>query len=239
VKSPLDEGAWLEFDEVASTQTTAAKMLAGGDPVGVVYAHHQTGGKGRFGRAWLSQPDESLTMSLVFRGYADHPAPQFIGMAVACAAAAAIKSELQWPNDLVFGAKKVGGILTEILPDESGRRVPVVGIGINLNQSSFPPEIEDRAVSLTQHRGGRHDAGTVARAIVERILLMPEPDSWEAIQPVWMLFDHTPGKSYVLSDGVQGIALGVGPDGGLVCLAEEQIRSVLAAEAIFGTQTAS
>ena len=239
MKSPLDEGVWLELDEVASTQTTASQLLAGGDPVGVVFAHHQTGGKGRFGRAWLSQPGESLTMSLIFRGYADHPAPQFIGMAAACAAAAAIKCELQWPNDLVFGAKKVGGILTEILPDESGCRVPVVGIGINLNQSSFPREIEDRAVSIAQHRGGWHDAETTARAIVERLLLMPEPDCWEAIQPVWMLFDHTPGKSFVLTDGVHGVALGVGPDGALVCFAEEQIRSVFAGEAIFGTQSAS
>jgi BirA family transcriptional regulator, biotin operon repressor / biotin---[acetyl-CoA-carboxylase] ligase len=239
VKSPLHEGAWLELEEVGSTQTAAAELLARGDPVGVVFAHSQTLGKGRFGRTWHSQPGDSLTMSLVFRGYADHPAPQFIGMAVACAAAAAVKCELQWPNDLVFGSKKVGGILTEILPDEGGRRVPVVGIGINLNQSSFPVEIADRAVSIAQHRGGSYEAGAIAKSILDRLPLMPEADSWDTIQPVWTLFDHTPGKSYLLADGVKGVALGVGPDGSLMCMAEGQIRSVLAAEAIFGTQTAS
>jgi BirA family biotin operon repressor/biotin-[acetyl-CoA-carboxylase] ligase len=239
VRSPLDDGVWLEIPEVDSTQVLAGRLLAAGDPAGVVFARHQTGGKGRFGRAWLSAPGDSLTMSLIFRAYADHSAPQFIGMAVACAAAAAIKCELQWPNDLVFGAKKVGGILTEILPDESGRRVPVVGIGVNLNQRSFPPEIADRAISMAQYRGENHDPAELGRAILERLLLMPEPDSWESVQPVWMLFDHTPGKSYFLPGGQEAIALGIGPDGGLVCSANGETRSVLAAEAIFGAQLAS
>lgn len=237
MKSPSTE--WLVLDETASTQTVAAERLRTGDQVGVVYARNQTKGKGRFDRGWFSQAGESLTMSLVLRGYADHPAPQFVGMAVACAMAGTLHCELQWPNDLVFGDKKLGGILTELLPDENGRRVPVVGIGVNLNQRSFPPEIADRAISLAMYRGGSNDPEDIARAFLNRLPLIPEPDDWAAIQPVWMLFDHTPGKSYFLPDGSEAVAIGVGPDGRLICAVDGESAAVLAAEAIFGTTNPS
>lgn len=234
MKSPLDLGIWDAYDEVESTQLIAAQRLKNGDPIGVVFAKHQTQGKGRFDREWHSKEGDSLTMSLIFRDYADHPAPHLIGMAVACTVAGAIHSELQWPNDLVFGDKKVGGILTELLPDEKGKRVPVVGIGLNLNQKMFPEEIKDRAISLAMYRGGAYDSETMAKRIIERLPLLPEPNSWADLRPVWMLFDHTPGKSYKLPDGSEGIALGVGPEGRLICAVDGESTSVLAAEAIFG-----
>ena len=239
MKSPLEAGAWLEFDEVDSTQKVAADKLRSGEAVGVVFAKQQTKGKGRFDRPWFSDEGGSLTMSLVFRDYADHPAPQFLGMAVACAVAGTLHCELQWPNDLVFGDKKLGGILTELLPDELGRRVPVVGVGVNLNQKTFPDEIAERATSLTMYRGGSHDARVIGRSIVERLSLIPEPSDWAQIKPVWMLFDHTPGKSYFLPDGSEAIALGVGPDGRLICAVDGESTAVLAAEAIFGTSDTS
>lgn len=239
MKSPLDLGIWLSLDEVESTQAVAAEKLAKGEPIGAVFAKNQTKGKGRFGRDWMSAEGESLTMSLIFREYADHPAPYLIGMAVACGVAGTLHSELQWPNDLVFGDKKVGGILTELLPDENGRRVPVVGIGVNLNQKRFSEEIADRAISLALYRGGVYDPETMAKSIVERLPLLPEPNSWADIQPVWMLFDHTPGKSYHLPDGSEATAIGVGPDGRLICAVQGESTSVLAAEAIFGMPNTS
>ncbi|MBC8066103.1 MAG: hypothetical protein H7Y17_14820, partial [Chlorobia bacterium] len=135
---------------------------------------------------------------------------------------------------LVFGDKKLGGILTELLPDEQGLRVPVVGIGINLNQKSFLSDIADRATSLAMYRGGQYEAEAIGKSIVSRISLLPEPTAWDDLKPVWMLFDHTPGKSYKLPDGSEGIALGVGPDGRLICAVNGESTSVLAAEAIFG-----
>ncbi len=239
MKSPLDLGIWDKYDEVESTQTIAAQRLANGDPVGAVFAGHQTQGKGRFDRQWHSEVGQSLTMSLIFRDYANHPAPHLVGMAVACAVAGAIHCELQWPNDLVFADKKIGGILTELLPDEKGRKVPVVGIGLNLNQKKFPEEIRDRATSLAMYRGGSYDPEEIAKKIVARLPLLPEPDSWADLQPVWMLFDHTPGKSYKLLDGSEGIAIGVGPEGRLICAVDGESTSVLAADAIFGKPDAS
>lgn len=233
MKSPLEGGTWQNFGEVLSTQDLAAnevKQCRGG----VFFAANQTLGRGRFGREWLSQPDESLTMSMAFMAYADHPKPYLIGMTVAVAAAAVLHCEIAWPNDLVADGFKLGGILTELVCDDQGRRIPVVGVGINLNQRSFPPEIKDIAASLAMHHGGSYAPLTVAESIVDRLAKMPEPDTWSDLAPVWNLFDHTPGKRYRTLEGAEAIALGIGPDGQLMCSVHGETTSILAADAIFG-----
>jgi BirA family biotin operon repressor/biotin-[acetyl-CoA-carboxylase] ligase len=234
MKSPLAAGEWCELDEVDSTQRVAAERLLTSTPAGVVFAHNQTAGKGRFGRIWVSRRGESLTMSLVFSAYANHPKPWLIGMAVSIAAAGALKCQLRWPNDLSLDALKVGGLLTELRPDAIGRKVPVVGIGINLAQTAFPTEIAHRATSLVLRGRTAPDPIALAKRIIERIEDLPEPDSWQAIQRAWELFDDTPGKVYRLPDGTEALALGVGPEGELVCSIAGETTSVMAGEAFFG-----
>ena len=234
MKSPVATGEWREFDTVASTQEIAADFLKQGENVGAVLARHQTHGHGRFGREWISGRDDSLTMSLIFRDYPDHPKPYLIGMSVAVAAAGAIHAVLQWPNDLVLGHHKAGGILTELMPDQDGRLIPVVGVGINLNQKSFPEEIRERATSVHLYHGGTYEPEAVAQSIIQRLGPLPEPSSWAELSPIWHLFDHTPGKKYTLQDGREATALGIGPEGQLICSAAGETTSVLAADAIFG-----
>jgi len=237
MRSPLESGPWIELDEVESTQTAAAALLtaphADGVP-GVVFARQQTAGKGRFGRAWLSEEGDSLTMSLVFGTYADHPKPWLIGMAVGLAAAGALHCLLRWPNDLIIDGRKLGGILTELITDSSKRKVPVVGIGVNLGQTAFPKEIAATATSLALHRAGPFDAVQIAQAILRRLTDLPEPDSWQRLAPVWELFDDTPGKLYRLPDGTAATALKVGPEGELLCSVDGEAVTVMAAEALFG-----
>jgi BirA family biotin operon repressor/biotin-[acetyl-CoA-carboxylase] ligase len=230
--SPLVTGPWLELDETESTQEAARALLASGEPAGVVFAHHQTRGRGRFERSWHSQRGESLTMSLVFGHYADHPRPWLIGMAVAIAAAGAAHSRLMWPNDLMLDGKKLGGILTELIPDSHGRRIPVVGVGINVGSLDLPTELADRATSLALHRPGEYSPTSLAREIVARISDLPEPTDWPALRAAWMLFDATPGKRYLLASGEEAVAIGLGPTGELLCSVDGETRSVLAAEAM-------
>jgi BirA family biotin operon repressor/biotin-[acetyl-CoA-carboxylase] ligase len=235
MKSPLDGGrVWEVLEETASTQAVAAERLLQGAPTGVVFTHHQTAGRGRFDRKWHSQRGDSLTFSLVFSAYADHPRPYLVGMAVAAAAAGVVHCQLRWPNDLIEGDRKVGGILTDLLPDADGRRVPVVGVGINLNQTEFPEEIADRATSLHLLHGGAFDAEQVARKIVRRLEVLPEPNAWSDLWPVWELFDATPGKSYRLPTGEDAVGLGIGSEGQLLASVEGESRAIFAAEALFG-----
>ena len=235
MKSPTFNGEqWSEVATVETTQALAAEYLLSNRPIGVIYAHEQTAGKGRLGRIWLSKEGDSLTFTLIFRAYANHPKPHLIGMACALAAAGVLHCQLRWPNDLVIGEFKVGGILTELLPDEMGQLVPVVGIGINLNQKEFPDEIATIATSLAVARGGYHDPQLVAHLIVERLASLPEPHDWADLAPIWNLFDFTPGKRYKLSSGEEALALGIGSDGQLLCSVDGESRSILAAEALFG-----
>ena len=237
MKNPLKTGSLLHVDVCGSTQDVAAELLAKGEKVGAVLAREQTAGRGRFGRTWHSQPGESLISTLIFHDYADHPQPHLIGMSLALAGAGAFYAQVRWPNDLMICGRKVSGILTELLPDDKGRRVPVVGMGVNLNQKSFHPEIAEIATSLTLAHGGEFDAEKVLRLVLERLEELPEPTSWAALAPIWGVFDKTPGKQYKLPDGKLAVAVGVGSEGQLLCSVEGETRAVLAAEALFGARS--
>lgn len=227
-------GPTLRFEELKSTQTYAADLVRKGEIPGIIFADHQSHGRGRFDRQWLSERGDSFTATFVFDQYQNHPFPWLVGMSVALAAAASNQLQLQWPNDLTLSGKKVGGILTELVTAPNGSKFPLVGIGINLNQKSFEPEIADRATSLRMASGNSHDPEAILQSLLTSISNVPEPDSWESIEPAWMLFDETPGKQYKLFNGTVAQALGIGPNGQLICSIAGETHSILAADAIFG-----
>lgn len=222
---------------VDSTQLEIARRLAMGAMPRALRAETQVSGRGRFERTWHDEAGQSLLLSVTFPEWADHKAPWLIGMAVAAAAAGIVHCQLQWPNDLVIGPRKVGGVLTELYPDAEGRRIPVIGIGINLNQTRFPDEIAHRATSLHQERGQSYDAQEIAEELMRRMAQFRMPRNWDDLKPVWMMFDHTPGKRYQIPTGEVTTAIGVGPMGELIASLEGETIQVLAAEAIFGPAT--
>lgn len=224
----------LELDETESTQDIAGECLGRGQSVGAVWTHFQTDGRGRFGRSWISPRDSSLTVSFICSAYADHQQPYLVGMAIAIAAAEAIDAELRWPNDLSIDGKKVAGILTELMSDPQGRKVPVVGLGMNLNQTEFPEEIQGTATSVSLAKGGFYNPREVLHDVLEAIERVPEPTSWSALMPRWSVRDKTPGKIYKMLDGNLAEAITVGPDGELIALQNGLPTTILAADAIFG-----
>lgn len=246
---------WAELDEVDSTQNIAGAMLCEGNPVGVVFAYHQVIGRGRFGREWVSSRGDSLTMSIAFTDYPAHgmasteakgtKAPWLIGMAVACAAARLLGCRVRWPNDLSFeipgqGDRKVGGILTELIPDAYGHLIPVVGIGINVRQTFFPDEIAAKATSLALANPARELSTPLDLALdlTEAIRSFPEPNSWASVEPHWREVDATPGKRYTLPGGEVVSAIRVGDSGQLIAAHEGREIEVMAADAIFGKSPA-
>lgn len=230
---------WVERDQVASTQTAIAELVAAGQTEVILYAHHQSGGRGRFGRPWVSAEGESLTMSIAFGAYFGHPRPWLLGMACACATAEVLDLNIRWPNDLGLHGRKLGGILTELFPDEKGRMMPCVGIGINVGQTSFPEELRDRASSLALEGRPTPPLDQLAVTIIDRLRQFDDPQEWTDIEPHWMPRDATPGKSYRLPNGDVAVATHVGPGGELHCLLDGEPRTVLAADSIFGTSLAS
>ncbi|MBS1708948.1 MAG: biotin--[acetyl-CoA-carboxylase] ligase [Armatimonadetes bacterium] len=224
----------LELQAVESTQDVAQRLLQEGDTeIGVVWALDQKAGRGRFQREWVSSPGDSLTLSFVLRDYSTLSEPWLAGMMVALAVAGAFHTQIRWPNDLTIKRKKVGGVLTELLTDKDGVRVPVVGVGVNLNQLAFPEPLDGIATSLKLERGHDVDPTEAMHKLVAAVRSMPEPTDWYVLQPIWQIFDDTPGKSYELATGEKAVALGVGSDGHLICAVEGETQSVMAADAIF------
>lgn len=130
----------VRFDEVTgSTQRTALEMASAGAPEWtLVAAGHQTEGRGRQGRAWVDEPGRALMFSLVLRPDLEPERggllPLLAGTAMARAGreVAGAPVGCKWPNDLLVGDRKVGGILAESVLDGGSFAHVVLGVGVNL-----------------------------------------------------------------------------------------------------------
>lgn len=127
------------YESIDSTNLEARRLLEKGASAGlVVTARHQTAGKGRLGRNWVDLPGKSLIVSLALGDVAPFAAAALVAVS-ARAAVVCLGGEgplFKWPNDLVYGRRKVGGILSEAY-DGAGGRCVVVGLGMNV---SYLPE---------------------------------------------------------------------------------------------------
>jgi BirA family biotin operon repressor/biotin-[acetyl-CoA-carboxylase] ligase len=128
-------------------------LQAGAADGHVVVARRQIAGRGRTGRAWHSADDGGLYLSLLLRGFAAPPAgltlAAGLGVGDAVRRLGAPDVLLKWPNDVLLGDRKAAGILTQwIEPDAA-----IVGVGLNVAQRTFPPELETLASSIALETG--------------------------------------------------------------------------------------
>ena len=163
---------FIELQSVDSTNNYAlAQIHAGLTRHGTAYfAHEQLEGKGQRGRAWVSEKDLNIVLSVVINPYPMRTEEQFhLSAAVALAAHDLFSSyagddtKIKWPNDLYWQDRKAGGILIESIIRQSWDW-SVAGIGININQTSFPPEVY-QPVSLKQITGRGFDPSTLAKEL--------------------------------------------------------------------------
>jgi BirA family biotin operon repressor/biotin-[acetyl-CoA-carboxylase] ligase len=168
-------GRLTHLSTVTSTNTVALEAAQSGVAVGVWIADEQTTGRGRGGHTWHStlgsstQPD-GLYLSVLIRPTLPIARALWLSLAAglaaqhAIASSAGLKPDLRWPNDIMVPqpngpSRKLGGILVETASDPATPNRPatlryaVIGIGINLNQSAFPPELESLATSIALETG--------------------------------------------------------------------------------------
>ena len=143
------------FPSIESTNTYAMQQGAKGAPHGSVYvAEEQTAGRGRGDHAWHSEPYAGLYVSVLLRPELKPADSLWLSLAAGLAVLQTIENvtglvaDIRWPNDVLFGSRKVGGILTEMNAEATRVRYAVIGIGINVNHRQFPPELRDMATSL-------------------------------------------------------------------------------------------
>jgi BirA family biotin operon repressor/biotin-[acetyl-CoA-carboxylase] ligase len=147
--------------KIGSTNTAAMEAAVGGAPEGSLFlAEEQIAGRGRGAHTWHSARSSGIYCSMVLRPVLPPSEALIISLAAGLALHAAIQAidpklnpDLKWPNDLLLEGKKLSGILTEMNAEATRVRHIVIGIGINVNQASFPPELKDYATSLRLSTG--------------------------------------------------------------------------------------
>lgn len=148
------------FDVIDSTNTHAMREADAGAPDGSVYlADEQTFGRGRGDHEWSSPRGSGLYLSILLRPRLAPADALWLSLAAGLAVQEAVRgatslhADLRWPNDLLLGGKKFCGILTELNAEVTRVRHAVVGIGINVHQEAFSPELRTLATSLRMETG--------------------------------------------------------------------------------------
>lgn len=164
------------LDSIGSTNDYLKTLGNNGCKSGAVAAaREQVSGKGRLGRAWQSKKDENIMFSFLLR---PKIAPSEVAVITPLAGLAVCKAlreftgldcKIKWPNDIICGNKKLTGILTEMSAEFDAVEYIVTGIGINVDQKSFPEEIAHKATSLLLETGKRFDKNKLFACILNQL----------------------------------------------------------------------
>lgn len=159
-----------------STNSEALAAAHNGAPHGSVFvADEQNAGRGRGDHGWHSAAGEGLYMSVLLRPRVMAARLPLIPLAAGLAAADAISAsaglttDLRWPNDLLIGPRKTGGILVEAHSEGSSVSYAVIGVGINVHQLSFSPDLSTPATSLDLEADRRISRKTLLVALLKSL----------------------------------------------------------------------
>jgi len=181
----------LHFDRIDSTNAEAKRLADVGERGPLwLWADEQTGGRGRLGRPWLSEPG-NLYATFLFPCPAKAPALAQLGFVLALAARAAMAKVLpkaaigiKWPNDLQIDGAKVCGLLCETV----ATMPQAVALGCGINVAHAPTGLPYRATALVQH-GAKIDVAELLRALdealIEWLALWNEGEGFALIRRAW------------------------------------------------------
>ncbi|HKY70441.1 MAG TPA: biotin--[acetyl-CoA-carboxylase] ligase [Nitrospira sp.] len=254
-----DLGRRIDIHERLDSTNREAVALgqAGVEHGTLVLADAQTAGRGRMARTWFSPPGVNVYASVIIRASMDAPRLaawlSWLPLMAALAAAEAIERigavtmAVKWPNDLLIGERKVGGILCESGTISGAGPFQVIGIGINVNgaRTDFPEEFQNIATTIRQETGQAIDRNRlVARWLQELESCLDEflARGSERIGPAYRRRCTTIGRTVkaLLADGKEwiGVVQGVNQDGSLNLLesgtggATPAVRQVHAADIV-------
>jgi BirA family biotin operon repressor/biotin-[acetyl-CoA-carboxylase] ligase len=164
------------LEQTGSTNDAILKVDDGNRNEGLVlFAEHQTAGRGQRGNRWESTAVKGLWFSMLL-----HPQIQINeswrltvwaieAISEVIRAEFALDSTIKMPNDVQLLGRKVAGVLVEMRAQQKAPHLAVVGIGVNANQSDFPNELQDRATSLAMTLGRPVNRHEVAVALLRHL----------------------------------------------------------------------
>jgi len=224
------------FQTIDSTNSKAFQLaLQGAEEGDVVIAESQEKGRGRMGRSWYSPPSSNLYLSVILRPKIPPQQAPLLTLMAAVATAEAIREFsglrplIKWPNDILIRDRKVAGLLHEMQSGMDRIHFVILGLGVNLNmdETSFPPEIRNIATSLKKEMGR-----AVSRTAFLQVLLQTLEAWYELflemgappILKAWRDGAQIKGRPIrVFSSGetLTGLAVDIDSDGSLILRTED------------------
>jgi BirA family biotin operon repressor/biotin-[acetyl-CoA-carboxylase] ligase len=175
---PISVGdPFIELQQVESTNNYATGLVHAGlaQSGTAVFAHHQSKGKGQRNKEWLSEQGKNIALSIIFKPPTLSLSQSFLlSMATAVAVHrffsqyAGSETKVKWPNDLYWRDRKAGGILIENIVKGSKWEWAIVGIGININQTTFG-DLDTKVVSLKQITGKDYEPLQLAKELCSHL----------------------------------------------------------------------
>jgi BirA family biotin operon repressor/biotin-[acetyl-CoA-carboxylase] ligase len=227
----------MQLDVFPEIDSTNAWLLSQPAPQSgrhrVAIANHQTAGRGRGGRRWVSAPGSSLCLSIAYTFRVKPGNLSALTLALGVAAVHALRDsgvhdvQLKWPNDIVAGDGKLGGMLAETHGRSAAGATVVLGIGLNL---ALPAEIlasvesdwAQSPVDLHGILGRRVPREALSAAIINHVidsLLTYEGRGFDAFVDAWRRYDWLRGRTVAVDlpgGEVRGTASGIDVDGALL-----------------------
>lgn len=236
IQARLDETAAARLGplevlaETDSTNTRLAQLARSGLPAGAVcLAESQRAGRGRLGRQWISPYAANLYLSVLWR-FALPPAA-LAGLSLAIGVALARSLErfgvgghgLKWPNDLLWDARKLGGVLLEFGGESEGCSHVIIGVGVNVAMpESAGGTIDQSWIDLATVLGRTHvSRNRLAALLLSEIAIACTAfgeSGLDSFQSDWQRWDAVAGRPVRLlwpGHVVEGIARGIAADGEL------------------------
>lgn len=236
----------IELGDVASTSIECMERARAGDPGGLwVTANRQTGGRGRRGRPWVSEPG-NLYASLLLIDPAPWAAmaslPLAVTVAVYDAVAAVLPGDqanfrIKWPNDLLISGGKTAGILieSETLPD--GRMAVVIGCGLNI--AHRPDAGLYKTTCLREHGSAVTPQDLFAKLVVSMDARLAQWDQGRglgSIRQAWIDRADGIGNPVTVNlpdQQIHGLFEGIDGEGRLMLAADDGTRQLIASGDVF------
>jgi BirA family transcriptional regulator, biotin operon repressor / biotin---[acetyl-CoA-carboxylase] ligase len=233
----------IHLTDIDSTNDDVSRRAAAGAADGLwVRADQQSKGRGRQGRAWVSNADGNLYCSVLVRPQRDEPPMQQLSFVAALAvfdtlAPYVSQLQLKWPNDVLANGAKLAGILLE---SGGTQAAPWLVIGIGINVRSHPENIERLATNVHAESGTFFEAATLINALADHF------DAWRdhwrsngfaAVKEAWLSACHplgTPLVARVEREAISGVFAGLGDDGALLLRLESGEMRLIYAGDVFG-----
>lgn len=224
----------VRLRSTTSTMKDAAALAARGEAHGTaVIADIQTAGIGRQGHTWHSEDLGGLYISIILRSPIASTSMPILTMALGLAVqravndVAQVSTDLRWPNDVMLSERKLAGILVQAAGDAL-----IAGIGINVNQDSFPLDLAEIATSLKRETGKEYSKDDLAgRTIAESLryaALLAEKGKHEILRRFEESSTWPVGKSVEVDGRIRGVTVGLDNNGFLLVQTESKVETIIA-----------